>query len=138
MNPNPRPFPLADRHLTPEEAFLRRVTLLLPYFGGTWKNAVNRVLLSEGGRPRWKDELFDTFTDHLFDLLREAGHLRVGDTRTRMEGRPPRLPEAWLNEDDAGHMAPSIPSRLQLAQRALRLAHRAYEPSAPGQLSPCA
>jgi len=59
----------------------------------SWKNLVNRALLADQRLP-WEPDAFDTFTDHLFDLLVEAGVLQAPDMRTPLPVLNP-APTPW-------------------------------------------
>ncbi len=62
--------------------------------------------------------MFDTFCDHLFDVLAEQGFLQVPDTRTPMAEGPSKVPDSWrrtYNED-----------RTRSAREALRRTSETY------------
>lgn len=57
----------------------------------TWASHVNRAIMAGGGpgrtvAPDLVGASFDTFTDHLFDVLRELGALAVGTPKVPFSG----------------------------------------------------
>jgi hypothetical protein len=77
------------------EAFLQHLFSRL-YQGpvGSWKSLINRALMA-GHRPGWNDRHFDTFTDHLFDVLVEEGLLPARAMSAPLPALAKDLPESW-------------------------------------------
>ena len=60
--------------VTRGDEFLRGIVISSRRSQGSFKEHTNRALMA-GLRPNWKDNQFDTFCDHLFDVLKEKGIL---------------------------------------------------------------
>ena len=93
-----RPTPSA-RELRLADRFLADLVPQLRTGRRSWKSQVNHVLL-RGLRPDLPPDLFDTFTDHLFDALREVGVLLAEGPDKALRSVDQRVPEAW-HEDSA-------------------------------------